>query len=95
MRACMRKQGYGDKGWGGRSVLYQEHGGWTGKHRATCWLQLKGSCAAPVSDVPQMAGGSRGSRQAEVPFPSPTRAAWSSPQQARGSDLALGARRVK
>lgn len=40
----------------------QERGGWTGKHGATHWLQLKGSCAAPalVRGVPQAAGGSSG-----------------------------------
>lgn len=40
----------------------QEHGGWTGKHRATCWLQLKGSCAVPVlvGGVPRLVGASSG-----------------------------------
>lgn len=65
--ACVSKD-YWDKGCGG-NVLYQEHGGWTGKHGATHWLQLKRSCAAPAP-VPRMeesSGVMTGSRALPLP----------------------------
>lgn len=93
--ACVSKD-YGDKGCRG-NVLYWEHGGWTGKHGETHWLQLKRSCAAPapVRCVPRMEESS-GVMTGSCAPPLPNKESVEPPrslQQSGNNDLALGAQR--